>query len=114
MPHGVLARKKLHPLAGGGTEIGIRNAIQLIDISEGGLGLDMVEDDARHVHVDDLLAIRLERAAHACWAWWSANRVCRSHPPPSSVSRYFPRRLSSSRWTGVDEATNMGSRPKAS
>ncbi|MBL0122449.1 MAG: hypothetical protein IPP88_06845 [Betaproteobacteria bacterium] len=53
--------EKLHSLAGGGTEIGIRNAIQLIDISEGGLGLDMVEDDARHVHVDDLLAIRLEK-----------------------------------------------------
>jgi hypothetical protein len=53
--------ERLHSLAGGGAEIGIRNAIQLIDISEGGLGLDMVEDDARHVHVDDLVAIRLEK-----------------------------------------------------
>ena len=53
--------EKLHSLAGGGAEIGIRNAIQLIDISDGGLGLDMVDEDARRVHVDDLIAVRLEK-----------------------------------------------------
>ena len=53
--------EKLHSLAGGGGDIGIRNAIQLIDISEGGLGLDMVDEDARRVHVDDLIAVRLEK-----------------------------------------------------
>ena len=53
--------QRLHSLSGGGGEIGIRNAIQLIDISEGGLGLDMVDEDARRVHVDDLIAIRLEK-----------------------------------------------------
>lgn len=52
---------RLHSLVGGGAEIGIRNAIQLIDISEGGLGLDMVDEDARRVHVDDLVAVRLEK-----------------------------------------------------
>ena len=53
--------ERLHSLAGGGTEIGIRNSIQLIDISEGGLGLDMVDEDARRVNVDDLIAVRLEK-----------------------------------------------------
>ena len=53
--------EKLHSLSGGGAEIGIRNAIQLIDISEGGLGLDMIDEDARRVHVDDLIAVRLEK-----------------------------------------------------
>ena len=53
--------ERLNSLAGGGGEIGIRNAIQLVDISDGGLGLDMVDDDARRVHVDDLVAIRLEK-----------------------------------------------------
>ena len=52
---------KLHSLVGGGAEIGLRNAIHLADISDGGLGLDMVEDDARRVHVGDLLAVRLEK-----------------------------------------------------
>lgn len=53
--------EKLHTLSGGGGELGIRNAINLIDISEGGLGLDMVEEDARNVNVDDLIAVRLEK-----------------------------------------------------
>ena len=53
--------ERMHSLAGGGGDIGIRNAIQLVDISEGGLGLDMVDDDARRVHVDDLVAVRLEK-----------------------------------------------------
>jgi hypothetical protein len=52
---------RLHSLAGGGAELGIRNAIQLIDISEGGLGLDMMTEDAHRVHVGDLLAVRLEK-----------------------------------------------------
>ncbi|MEO8104608.1 MAG: hypothetical protein ABI790_18990 [Betaproteobacteria bacterium] len=53
--------ERLQSLAGGGGDIGIRNAIQLIDISEGGLGLDMVDEDAKRVHVDDLVAVRLEK-----------------------------------------------------
>jgi hypothetical protein len=53
--------ERLHTLTGGGAEIGIRNAINLADISEGGLGLDMTDEDARRVHVDDLVAIRLEK-----------------------------------------------------
>ena len=53
--------ERMHSLAGGGGEIGIRNAIQLVDISEGGLGLDMLDEDARRVHVDDLVAVRLEK-----------------------------------------------------
>ena len=59
------APEKLHTLSGGGAEIGIRNAINLVDISEGGLGLDMVDEDARHVNVDDLIAVRLEKG-HPC------------------------------------------------
>ena len=53
--------ERLHTLAGGGAEIGIRNAIHLADISDGGLGLDMMDEDARHVNVDDLIAVRLEK-----------------------------------------------------
>jgi hypothetical protein len=53
--------ERFHTLTGGGAEIGIRNAINLIDVSEGGLGLDMVEDDARRVPVNELVAIRLEK-----------------------------------------------------
>lgn len=53
--------ERIQSLAGGGAEIGIRNAIQLIDFSEGGLGLDMIDEDARKVHVDDLVAVRLEK-----------------------------------------------------
>lgn len=52
---------RLHSLAGGGAELGIRNAIHLIDISEGGLGLEMVTEDARRVNVNDLIAVRLEK-----------------------------------------------------
>ena len=52
---------RLHTLSGGGGEIGIRNAIHLSDISEGGLGLDMMDDDAHRVNVDDLIAVRLEK-----------------------------------------------------
>ena len=48
-------------LAGGGGELGIRNAIHLVDISEGGLGLDMIDEDARKVRVGDLVAVRLEK-----------------------------------------------------
>jgi hypothetical protein len=55
------APERLHSLSGGGADIGIRNAIHLVDISDGGLGLDMVEDDARHVNIDDLIAVRLEK-----------------------------------------------------
>ncbi len=55
------AAEKMHTLVGGGNEIGIRNAIRLVDVSEGGLGLDMTDEDARHVHVDDLVAVRLEK-----------------------------------------------------
>ncbi|MBL8525565.1 MAG: hypothetical protein JNN20_17940, partial [Betaproteobacteria bacterium] len=52
---------RLHSIAGGGAEIGIRNAIHLIDVSEGGIGLEMVDEDARRVNVNDLVAIRLEK-----------------------------------------------------
>ena len=55
------SQDRIHSLAGGGGNIGIRNAVQLIDISDGGLGLDMVDEDARKVHVDDLIAVRLEK-----------------------------------------------------
>lgn len=55
------ASDRLHTLSGGGMEIGIRNAIGLNDVSEGGLGLDMVEDDARRVQVNELVAVRLEK-----------------------------------------------------
>ncbi len=53
--------EKLHTLSGGGADIGIRNSIHLADISEGGLGLDMMDEDARHVNVDDLIAVRIEK-----------------------------------------------------
>lgn len=53
--------ERLHTLAGGGGELGIRNAVNLADISEGGLGLDMVDEDARKVNVGDLIAVRLEK-----------------------------------------------------
>jgi hypothetical protein len=53
--------ERMHTLGGGGTNIGIRNAVNLVDISDGGLGLDMVDDDSRKVHVGDLLAVRLEK-----------------------------------------------------
>jgi hypothetical protein len=52
---------RLYTLAGGGGELGIRNAVNLVDISEGGLGLDMVDDDARKVNVGELIAVRLEK-----------------------------------------------------
>lgn len=52
---------RLHSIAGGGAEIGIRNAIHLLDVSEGGIGLEMVDEDARRVNVNDLVAIRLEK-----------------------------------------------------
>jgi len=52
---------RLHTIAGGGAEIGIRNAVHLLDISEGGLGLEMVDEDARRVNVNDLVAVRLEK-----------------------------------------------------
>lgn len=55
------AAEKLHSLSGGGAEIGIRNAIHLIDVSDGGIGLDMTDEDARLVNVDDLIAVRLEK-----------------------------------------------------
>lgn len=55
------AAEKLHTLSGGGAEIGIRNAIHLADVSEGGLGLDMTDEDASRVNVDDLIAVRLEK-----------------------------------------------------
>ena len=55
------AAERLHTLSGGGAEIGIRNAIHLADISDGGLGLDMMDEDARHINVDDLIAVRLEK-----------------------------------------------------
>ncbi len=53
--------ERFNTLSGGGSHIGIRNAINLLDVSEGGLGLDMVEDDARRVQVNELVAIRLEK-----------------------------------------------------
>ncbi|HEX4857642.1 MAG TPA: hypothetical protein VFV17_01410, partial [Usitatibacteraceae bacterium] len=46
---------------GGGANFGIRNAINLVDVSEGGLGLDMVDDDARRVPLGTLVAVRLEK-----------------------------------------------------
>ncbi len=52
---------RAHSVAGGGAEIGIRNAVRLLDISEGGLGLEMVDEDARRLHVNDLVAVRLEK-----------------------------------------------------
>jgi hypothetical protein len=52
---------RAHTLIGGGAEIGIRNAIRLVDISEGGLGLEMVDEDARRIKVNDLVAVRLEK-----------------------------------------------------
>lgn len=57
--------ERLHTVTGGGAEIGIRNAINLADISEDGLGLDMTDEDARKVNVDDLVAVRLEKG-RAC------------------------------------------------
>ena len=53
--------EKLHTLSGGGGEIGIRNAIHLVDMSEAGLGLDVIDEDARRVNVGDLIAVRLEK-----------------------------------------------------
>ena len=55
------AAEKLHTLSGGGGEIGIRNAIHLVDVSDGGIGLDMTDEDARLVNVDDLIAVRVEK-----------------------------------------------------
>lgn len=52
---------RANSVAGGGAELGIRNAIRLLDISEGGLGLEMVDEDARRLHVNDLVAVRLEK-----------------------------------------------------
>jgi hypothetical protein len=56
---------RAHSVAGGGGELGIRNAIRLLDISEGGLGLEMVDEDARRLHVNDLVAIRIEKGRPA-------------------------------------------------
>jgi hypothetical protein len=55
------APERMNTLVGGGAELGIRNAIRLIDISDGGLGLEMMDEDARLVNIDDLVAIRLEK-----------------------------------------------------
>lgn len=52
---------RLHTFAGGGGDIGVRNAISLVDVSEGGVGLDMTDDDARRVNTGDLVAVRLEK-----------------------------------------------------
>jgi hypothetical protein len=57
---------RLHTLIGGGQEIGIRNAISLMDVSEGGMGLDMLDDDARKVDLGTLVAIRLEKGKPCC------------------------------------------------
>jgi hypothetical protein len=52
---------RLHSFAGGGAEIGVRNAVSLVDVSEGGIGLDMTDDDARRVSVGELVAVRIEK-----------------------------------------------------
>jgi hypothetical protein len=52
---------RLQSLAGGGAELGVKNAIQLADVSEGGIGLDVMEDDARRINVGELVAVRLEK-----------------------------------------------------
>lgn len=52
---------RVSTMIGGGGDLGIRNAIRLVDLSEGGLGLEMVDEDARRVHVNDLVAVRLEK-----------------------------------------------------
>jgi len=56
---------RANSVAGGGAELGIRNAIRLLDISEGGLGLEMVDEDARRLQVNDLIAIRIEKGRPA-------------------------------------------------
>ncbi len=53
--------ERANTLIGGGGELGIRNAIRLLDISEGGLGLEMVDEDARRINVNDLVAVRLQK-----------------------------------------------------
>ncbi|MBL8520651.1 MAG: hypothetical protein JNK75_08245 [Betaproteobacteria bacterium] len=55
------ATERLNTLAGGGAELGVKNAIQLADVSEGGVGLDVMEDDARRIGIGELVAIRLEK-----------------------------------------------------
>lgn len=52
---------RLQSLAGGGVELGVKNAIQLADVSEGGIGLDVMEDDARRIAIGELVAVRLEK-----------------------------------------------------
>lgn len=55
------SQQRMHSVVGGGGDLGIRNAINLVDLSEGGLGLDMMDEDARKVQVGELLALRLEK-----------------------------------------------------
>ncbi len=100
------SQSRLHSMAGGGGELGIRNAINLADVSEGGLGLDMMDEDARKVQVGELVAIRLEKG-RPCVIGVVVRKSGLQRPTATLVGvKLFSKSPVWSTMERVDEATN--------
>jgi hypothetical protein len=100
------SQQRLHTLAGGGADLGIRNAINLVDVSEGGLGLDVMEDDARKIQVGELVAVRLEKGK-PCMIGTVVRKSGLQRPTATLIGiKLFSRAPVWSAMERVDEATN--------